>query len=459
MEDQGPEKSPEGTFRVPQPVSSSGQANRGPMNGAYKPPTWDAIPEEINYTLDIIKSGTLLKSLPLSSYCKRSNKGWVSFGRVPDNDWPVEHPSTSRYHCILQFNGQRQIFVYDLGSTHGTFINKLRIQPGEYVELRVGDQMKIADSERIYVLNGPQDLMPAQGLSREEKRQALALEAYKKRKVEEEKRAIEQMTSALQSGGQAVADAVQVAMLSGAFDWRVYARDSGLTENQQKLANMLEKKERQMEALRKENERIQSKQEDMSYEGLTSGQSETLETNERKIEALLEQFEAIEEDLIESIRHSIEGKAGAKHFKRGEPDNLSDEDSASDEDAFYDRTGIQRKKKYRKTKQDASEAVGAKELVSQLEMLDREQQSLQNEMEEIKATLEDGEGQAQAAAVDELDTYLKTLDSSDTIHKIKILERKVQNLEQERAKAMNLLSIADPEGYYSRNRQQTPGKN
>ena len=442
MADQEGEKTAEETFKVPAPVSTA----VSDVQGTYEAPEWGAIPEHIDYTLEIIRSGTVLKKLPLSTYCRRSNKGWVSFGRVPDNDWPVEHPSTSRYHCVIQFDTHGKLFVYDLGSTHGTYINKSRIKPHEYVEFRVGDQMRIADSERMYILSGPQDLMPSQGLSREEKRQALALEAYQNRKKEEEQKAVEQMQSALQAGGQSVASTVQLAILSGVLDWRAYAKDTGLTDKQQKMVNTLEKKERQMEALRKENERIHSKQSSSYEEGLTPGQMETVDKNETKLEILSEQYESVEEDLIESIRHSIEGKHGPKPTKRP----VSDKDVGSDDDTFYDRTGTNMKKKCRQTK--AGESVDAKELVTQVDLLDQEIQSLEKQVSQMNSALSKDQNRSHPATDDDLDTYLESLDSIDTVSKIKNLQKKVQNLKQEREKTVKMLKIADPQGYYSRTR-------
>jgi pSer/pThr/pTyr-binding forkhead associated (FHA) protein len=39
---------------------------------------------------------------------------------------------------VLQYNGKGEAFVYDLGSTHGTFINKRQVKAKKYAPLPVG---------------------------------------------------------------------------------------------------------------------------------------------------------------------------------------------------------------------------------------------------------------------------------------------------------------------------------
>ncbi|KAI9316657.1 SMAD/FHA domain-containing protein [Dichotomocladium elegans] len=63
----------------------------------------------------------------------------------------MEHPSLSRYHCILQFNTDGDAFIYDLNSAHGTRLNKQRIQPRVYIPLRNGDQLRFGESTRICI--------------------------------------------------------------------------------------------------------------------------------------------------------------------------------------------------------------------------------------------------------------------------------------------------------------------
>ncbi|CAO3685997.1 unnamed protein product [Umbelopsis vinacea] len=80
-------------------------------------------------------------------------------------DIPVDHPSCSKQHAVLQFryvnetneaNGQvRRVvkpFIIDLESTNGTHLNGDRIPDSRYIELKVRDVLKFGNSTREYVL-------------------------------------------------------------------------------------------------------------------------------------------------------------------------------------------------------------------------------------------------------------------------------------------------------------------
>ncbi len=82
-------------------------------------------------------------------------------------DIPVEHPSCSKQHAVVQF---RQVilpreagdmapplrvvkpYVLDLESTNGTKLNGAAVPPSRYVELRSGDVLQFGESTREFVL-------------------------------------------------------------------------------------------------------------------------------------------------------------------------------------------------------------------------------------------------------------------------------------------------------------------
>ncbi|GAA5953432.1 hypothetical protein JCM21900_005662 [Sporobolomyces salmonicolor] len=79
-------------------------------------------------------------------------------------DIPVDHPSTSKQHAVLQF---RQVvernefgdtksltkpFLIDLDSANGTMVNDETVPPSRFYELKSGDVLKFAFSTREYVL-------------------------------------------------------------------------------------------------------------------------------------------------------------------------------------------------------------------------------------------------------------------------------------------------------------------
>jgi len=43
-------------------------------------------------------------------------------------------------------------YVYDLGSTHGTYLNKQKVRPRAYCRLRIGQMVKFGGSSRLFIL-------------------------------------------------------------------------------------------------------------------------------------------------------------------------------------------------------------------------------------------------------------------------------------------------------------------
>jgi len=63
---------------------------------SYVEPYWSGTPVE-PHSLLIIKNGTEIGKLLLD------DKPYHTFGRLPNCDVTLEHPSISRYHAILQY--------------------------------------------------------------------------------------------------------------------------------------------------------------------------------------------------------------------------------------------------------------------------------------------------------------------------------------------------------------------
>ncbi len=54
-----------------------------------------------------------------------AEKSFLVMGRLPVCDIELEHPSVSRYHAVVQFSLADEAKLFDLGSSHGTFLNKV----------------------------------------------------------------------------------------------------------------------------------------------------------------------------------------------------------------------------------------------------------------------------------------------------------------------------------------------
>lgn len=85
-------------------------------------------------------------------------------------DFPVEHPSCSKQHAVIQFryvekkkvnefgdkqSGKVRPYVIDLESANGTSVNGDAVPGGRYVELRDKDVLRFGLSSREYVLMLP----------------------------------------------------------------------------------------------------------------------------------------------------------------------------------------------------------------------------------------------------------------------------------------------------------------
>jgi len=86
-----------------------------------------------------------------------SKKGCYSIGRLPEEvcDISLENNSISRQHAVIQHRNNGNIYLYDLESTHGSFINKSKIKPRIYAQMNDGDQIRFGESMRIFILQGP----------------------------------------------------------------------------------------------------------------------------------------------------------------------------------------------------------------------------------------------------------------------------------------------------------------
>ena len=117
----------------------------------YKEPDWGG-PSELLYSFEVLKKGVIIDEIDLTT------KSFHVFGRLPSCDVPMEHPSLSRYHAIVQHcntpNEKHSIgwYLYDLDSTHGTWVNKVKIKPNTFYRLKVGHVVKFGGSTRLHIL-------------------------------------------------------------------------------------------------------------------------------------------------------------------------------------------------------------------------------------------------------------------------------------------------------------------
>merc|ERR1712224_800445 len=59
-----------------------------------------------------------------------------------------------RFHAVLQHREGGSWYLMDLGSSHGTTLNKDKLKPRRYCRVRPGFHLQFGSSSRIYVIRG-----------------------------------------------------------------------------------------------------------------------------------------------------------------------------------------------------------------------------------------------------------------------------------------------------------------
>lgn len=124
-----------------------------------EPPQARLPPASSPWRLYIFKGDTLLETLPI-----HTRTCWL-FGRERlVADCPIEHPSCSKQHAVIQFRhheakneyGDKESrvrpYIIDLKSSNGTKVNGELVPETRYVELKDKDVITFGESTREYVL-------------------------------------------------------------------------------------------------------------------------------------------------------------------------------------------------------------------------------------------------------------------------------------------------------------------
>ncbi|KAF8465971.1 SMAD/FHA domain-containing protein [Kalaharituber pfeilii] len=117
-------------------------------------------PSSVRYRLYTFKDGQVVgEPLILST-----QTAWLIGRDRLVADIPVDHPSCSKQHAVIQFRhvvkknefGDKEAkvrpYIIDLESANGTMLNNTKVPESRYVELRDGDMLKFGFSTREYIL-------------------------------------------------------------------------------------------------------------------------------------------------------------------------------------------------------------------------------------------------------------------------------------------------------------------
>ncbi|CAG9467194.1 unnamed protein product [Pedinophyceae sp. YPF-701] len=426
-----------------------------PWTPQFPEPDWLQAPRGVGYSLEVMRGGAVVEERPLGE------DAVVVFGRSPGAHVVVQHPSCSRCHAVVAFAQDGRARVADCGSTHGTFLNKRRLKARTFAPLAVGDQLKLGQSTRIYILNGPVDLMPEEAPSRAQLRALQRAEAARERGVD----VPASDAAAPHAHGCAHSHRLLVSFMSGEVDWRALEARGELTERQRGIVEKIRVREGKMRRLEEDRGRLQAKE--RGGEGLGRGQAEALLRCEQRVDAIREEIEDLEAVLEDSIHDSLSAKAGHKR-KNLSPRKAargagSDED---DDDEFYDRT---RERSSKRTRRDghlsgsgaegsgsgtgspeAAEAETVNSLAGKQEALRAEIRRLEQEIlvEEsvVQDKAEEERREEQDPGADDLDAYMAHLETDVERDRLARMRKERAELEEQLARVEKMLNIADPDG-------------
>ncbi|XP_053687521.1 nuclear inhibitor of protein phosphatase 1 [Sabethes cyaneus] len=117
------------------------------MSNHYEIPSWAGKPPT-GLHLDVMKDDKLIQKLMIDE------KKCYLFGRNPQmNDFCIDHASCSRVHAAFVYHKHLNIaYLVDLGSTHGTYIGSVRLEPNKPTQLQINSQFHFGASTRHYML-------------------------------------------------------------------------------------------------------------------------------------------------------------------------------------------------------------------------------------------------------------------------------------------------------------------
>ena len=437
----------------------------------YLEPPWSAVPNENdNYFLECIKNGTKLENIDLNK------KSFYSIGRYYTCDLMLEHPSLSRFHAILQYsNGELDVnypkgfYLYDLNSTHGTILNKKKLDAKIYVFVKIGSCIKFGGSTRLYILNGPElpnaddlniNLTHEQMKIIREKQNKLALKLRIQKEVAEEQENVSKADEGIDWGINNDEVEAPEAKTGDAAALNNITFNADQTNDDTFYASDPRK------ALKIFFER---EGEDLNYDIDELGHSRFKCSIRLPIDndfgeaiyAEVANFDGKKKDcmaqcaleacrILDSVGILRQSNSEYKR-KRIEKDWQSNDYYDSDEDTYLDRTGdIEKKRMKRIDKFGATENVDKNngQKIMTFDTLRQEFRNLNDELIDINMKLEKCKNIVNAVQSDDVDAYihyLKIRDNNklDTITRMK-LKRRVIDINQELIKLDKLLNLAKP---------------
>ncbi|GBN77559.1 Uncharacterized protein ZK632.2 [Araneus ventricosus] len=389
----------------------------------YKEPEWSGPPPP-GYSFEIIKNGTVVSTMVI-------RKSLFVFGRLDLCDVIFEHPSVSRYHAVIQYCGgddshPRGFYLYDLGSTHGTFLNKGKVSPKIYYRLKVGYILKFGGSSRMHIFQGPEEE-----------------EEEPKKPIEEKKKTEEEVCT--WGMGEDADEEEDLAINPYAISTQ--NEDLYLDDPKKTLKGWFEREGYEVEynveekGFRTFSCTVQLPVDTPTGDFLTVEASVTGKKKEAVIACALEACRTL--DRMGLLRQSHQESRQVKKRKKWEENDYYD----SDEDTFYDRSGeIEKRREMRKR------LAAKKPEVENFQSLETKLKAVVTEIEEINKKINAytamNANSSTDAAEDSLESYMSSLTKATDMPTDKFEKRKLKlrliEAEKEKAHLEKLLDIARP---------------
>lgn len=355
----------------------------------YKVPCWSKQPSDsIDYSFEVLKSGQIIEEIK-----NLQGKPYWTFGRLPENDIELAHPTISRFHAILQYRPKmaQQLsegdnnddaeelqdnnenigppdgwYIYDLDSTHGTFLNKQRLPPKVYIRIKVGHMLRLGASTRSFILQGPaEDEEPESELS--------VTELKAKRQQELEQAELERKRLAEEAIERAKNEGCSWGMSEDAEEETDLQHNPYATTNNEEL--FLDDPKKTLRGyFEREGLELVYKCDEMSAGSFVCRVELPLDdTNGRPVVAEVvhkgKKKDCVVQCALEACRildrHGVLRQANQEPLKRKQKSQESD----SDDDEFWDRTGDVARKKQRKANASSSVTLTYEDLVNYYNLL------------------------------------------------------------------------------------------
>ncbi|CAH2003793.1 unnamed protein product [Acanthoscelides obtectus] len=338
--------------------------------------------------------------------------------------------------------------MFDLGSTHGTFLNKNKLKPKAYTRIQVGHMLKLGCSTRTYILSGPEydeedeSELTVTELKQKRAEQIQRFEEEKlRRQQEEEERERKEEEKGIDWGlGE---DADEASDLSVNPYAQTANEELYIADPKKALRGFFEREGLELTYDCKEHGMGQFHctvelplDDDMGRPVV----AEVIHKGKKK--------EAVIQCALEACRildsHGVLRQATHESRKRKAKNWEENDYYDSDEDIFLDRTGTIEKKREKRMNAKASpkaetyDSLLEKEKSISSSISDIEKQLVSIQTNSFSESTEPSEE-------DSLDTFMKGLSASKP-NKLEInkLKRELLRLKSEHAKVIRLVNIARP---------------